>query len=526
MSEDTTEPAQTPTRDLAYDHIERGIAAAQSENLDEAIAALIEAERVAEELGALDLVATAHINAGYAHWVAGDIETARQFYAEGAELARDNDDTERLQSALLNFAAASRQVARWDEAVIALEEYLTLDVTDPADLATAHIDCGLSMIEAADYLNASTHLATAESIATGASLAELAITARINQGVAKERSLDRESAVALYESAAEMARATGNDELLVAAVVSEAYARRPVDFSAADPLFSQAEDLYRSLGRRDALADTLYWHAAMLKDAGMRDSALALWREEELIRRELGQDTDLGDCLLGQASVLRDREEWIALDTAYTQAEEAYQRGGSSTGLAETRLLHSRLLRIQGRTDEALERSQQALESALESDQLATECRVRGLRAMLLAEKDDTAGALEELDAAESTSMNSGLTEQATWAIARRAYVMAHKSEAPEEVVLQLKTAHQYGVDNDRARLSKRAAIRMINEIKANCDEKYTEPLDALKAELRAAASDAAAQADAAAEAAEATSPEPEVDSATSLEVARENETE
>lgn len=525
MPENPVEPTASPTLELVYDQLDRGIDAAQREDLDTALEALSEAEALAEKLGAMDLVATAHINAGYAHWVAGDIETARQFYAEGAELARDNDDSERLQSALLNFAAASRQVARWDEAVIALEEYLTLGVTDPADLATAHIDCGLSMIEAGDYLNATSHLEKAESIATEADLTDLAITARIDQGVAKERGGDRDSSITLYQDAAEMARAAGNDELLVAAVVSEAYAHRPIDPTAADPLFSQAEDLYRSLGTRAQLADTLYWHAATLKDAGMRDRALAMWREEEVIRRELEQHVDLGDCLLGQASVLRDREEWLALETAYAQAEDAYERGGSNTGLAETRLLQSRLLRIQGRIDEAIERSQEALNSALGTERLATECRVRGLRAMLLAEKGDTAGALEELNSAESTSIDKGMTEQATWAIARRAYVLAHMGEAPEEIVLQLKTAHQYGADNDRARLGKRAALRMISEIKANCDQKYVEPLDALKAELRAA-SDAAAQADAAAEAAEATSPEPEVDSATSLEVARENETE
>lgn len=527
MPDDTTSPSETPTRDLVHDHMERGIAAAQTEDLDGALLALSEAERIAQQLEAHDLVATARINKGFAHWSAGDVETARRFYAEGAELARDNDDTDRLASALLNFGTASRQVARWDEAIIAFEEYLTLGVTDPEDIATVHIDCGLSMIEAADFLSAVEHLEKAEVIATEAGLTDLAIAACIDQGIAKERSGNRDDAFGLYERAASMAETAGNDVLLVAAVVSEAYARRPVDYPSADELFARAEDLYRSLGKQTELADTLYWHAATLKDAGMRDRALALWREEELLRRELEHYVDLGDCLLGQASVLRDREEWLALETLYPQAEYAYERGGSKTGVAETRLLQSRLLRIQLRTDEAIERSAEALVAAAEADLLSTECRVRGLRAMLLAEKGDTAGALEELDSAESTSMNGGLTEQATWAIARRGYVMAHMGELAEEVALQLRAAHQYGMDNDVARLGKRAALRMISEIKAHCDAKYAEPLDALKAELRSAQSDVSALANGSHTTISQREPaDTEVEGPTSLEEARENETE
>lgn len=485
MSEDHAGFAETPTRNAAHDHIEHGIDAAERGDLETALEELANAEALAVEMDAADIAAAARINMGYAHWIKGDPESARGHYAEGAEIARESNDSPRLRSALLNFAATSREVGRWEEAVIAYDEYLTLDAVEPNDFAAAHIGCGLSSLEMGDFVSAASHFEEAERVAQEAGLDDLRITARIDQGIASERGGRREEAFELYSSAAELARSAGNNELLAVAVASEAYARRPVDYTEADPLFTQAEDLYRLLGQRTELANTLYWHAVMLKDAGIRDRALGTWREEEAIRRDLEQHIDLGDCLLGQASVLREREEWLTLEAMYSQAAAAFERGASAAGLAETRLLQSRLLRIQGRRDEAIEHSDLALTAALDAGLLATECRIRGIRAMLLAELGDPAAARRELDAAESTSMGNGLVEQATWALARRAYVMAHADEAPDEVVLQLKTAAQYAADNERPRLGKRATLRMINEIRVQCSEAYSEPLGELRAALR-----------------------------------------
>lgn len=486
MTQEPENEAIDPVRARANEFIETGIAAAQAGDLEAALSAMDEGERIAEEAGIVTLVATARINKGYAHWVKGDINTARQFYAEGAEIARDADDIPRLKSALFNFGTASRQVAMWEDAVAAYEEFLPLVIDDPASCATAHLNCGLSFMEMREFEAATIHVEEAERIATEAELTELIIASLIDQGVVRERKGDGVMALVHYEDAAKMAREAGLDQLLATAVISQAHGHRQLGGSTeADLLFTEAEDLYRSLGMKAELANALYWHALSLRGAGMTDRALGTWREEEPIRRELGQLNDLGDCLFEQASVLRDRGERGALELLYPQVEDAYRRGGNPRGLAETLLLHGRLLRAQGRAEEAMGLAEEALSAALEAAAPDSECRVRGLLAMLRADQGDTAAANEHLDAMEAKSTIVGLTELATWALARRAYVQAREGTTAEDVVLQLRAAHQYGVDNDHERAGRRAAFRMISEIKSKCGEEYAEALDAYGDELR-----------------------------------------
>jgi tetratricopeptide (TPR) repeat protein len=200
----------------------------------------------------------------------------------------------------------------------------------------------------------------------------------------------------------------------------------------------------------------------------------------------------LGDCFFEQAGILRERDERGTLEGLYLQAEDAYRRGGNTRGLAETLLFHGRLLRADGRFEDALGLAGQALSAAEEAEAPSVECRVRGLRAMVLADSGDTSAAREDLGTAETLSEANGLFQQTVWVLARRAYVFAREGQSADEVVQQLRTADQYGTDHDLEALGRRAALRIISEISSNCGEDYAEGLEALRAELRARKAEAA----------------------------------
>jgi tetratricopeptide (TPR) repeat protein len=252
----------------AKELIKQGIAHAEAGDADAALAALDEADRLAEKAGLDALVASARINKGFAHWVKGDLDTACGHFAEAAQIARAAEDTPRLASALGNLAAASRQAARWADAVTAYHEYIPLVADDPEALAGAHQDCGLAYLQLEQFEPALANLEEAERIAIEADLAELVISARINQGIVREREGEDELAVPHYEAAATLARESALTPLAAAAIERQAQALRQLSaFTEADPLFAEAEDLYRSLGKEDQLARTLHWHALAFKGA-------------------------------------------------------------------------------------------------------------------------------------------------------------------------------------------------------------------------------------------------------------------
>jgi len=467
--------------------IEHAIALAEAGDAHAALAALDEADALAATAADPTLRATIRINKGFAHWLKGDAPAAAGLFAEAADIARAAQDTPRLASAPANLAAASKRAGRPAEAITAYQEYLPLVADDPEQRAGAHQDCGLSFLQLEQFEPALAHLEEAERIALEADLTELVISARINQGIVREREGEDELAVPHYEAAAALARQADRPALAAVAIERQAQALRQLSaFTDADPLFAEAEDLYRSLGKEPELARTLHWHALAFKGAGMRDRALATWREEELIRRRLDQHAELGECLFEQAELLRDREEDAAAEGVYARAAAAYRTSANRRGLAETLGRHGDLLWTQGRGDEARPLAEEALATVIGAAAPATEARVRSLQAMLLADAGDTDEALNHLDAAEAAATSIGDHGLLTWLKARRAYVFARAARPVEDVAQQLGDAYAYGFDFADGRTARRAVLTMIFEMKKWCSDEYRETLEVIRADIRA----------------------------------------
>ena len=126
---------------------QRGVAEAQAGERIAAVASLKEAERVASDSGLTSAAIAAHINRGWVAWVAGDVETAIPLYAEGAEMARDVGDIERLRVALANLGTALRMTGRAGEAVAVYERYLPDLADDPAAATEGLLDLGMILEE-------------------------------------------------------------------------------------------------------------------------------------------------------------------------------------------------------------------------------------------------------------------------------------------------------------------------------------------------------------------------------------------
>ena len=483
------EPNAAPAPDpaaRARDLIEQGIAQAEAGDTDAALAALDEADRLATAAGDVSLLASARINKGFAHWVLGDLETACTYFAEGADVARAAQDTPRLASALANLAAASKRAGRHANAITAYQEYLPLVIDDPEARAGAHQDCGMSYLQLEQFEPALAHLEEAERIALEADLTKLVISARINQGVVREREGEDELAAPHYQAAATLAREAGHSALAAVAIERQAQTLRQLSaFTDADPLFAEAEQLYRSLAKDAELARTLHWHALAFKGAGMRDRALATWRAEELIRRRLKQHAELGECLFEQAELLREREEDAAAEGVYTRAAAAHRTAANRRGLAETLGRHGDLLWSQSRVNEARPLADEALATVVGANAPDTEARVRSLMAMLLADAGESDEALAELDAAEAAAISIGEHGLLTWLKARRAYVFARANRPVEDVAEQLGEAYAYGFDFADGRTARRAVLTMIFEMKKWCSAEYRETLEAIRADIR-----------------------------------------
>lgn len=465
--------------------IAEGINLAQSGDIISALSALDEAERIAAEADLSDIVGSSRINRGYLHWVKGDAVTARSFFIEGAETARNAGDTPRLRSALTYLAATYAETGQWEEAIAAYKEYLSLATDELESRAGANMDCGLCYMETGDFEAAATHMEEAERLAAEAGVDDLLVASRMNRGVLRERAGDAAGAIVHYEAAAKAAREADLAAALAVALMNVAQAHRQLgEYAETDPLFKEIEEVYRSLGEDVALANALYWHALSLRDAGMSDLALATWREEEPIRLKLGQYSELGDCLFEQAAILLEREENATLETVYTRATVAYDKGRNSLGSAETIVRHGELLRRLGRVDEALTLADDALAFTTHKPMPDVECRVWGLRAALLIDLGRTLEARDDLDCMEGRSTEIEFAEQMVWALARRGYLLAREGAPVDEVEQQLRKALQYGVDNDQARAARNAVHGAILDIEAQCGDEYLDKLEALNQEL------------------------------------------
>lgn len=91
-------------------------------------------------------------------------------------------------------------------------------------------------------------------------------------------------------------------------------------------LYKKQEAIRRELGDRSGLATSLQTQAVTLAERGRPDEAMALLEELEMIRRELDDHQGLASCLISQAfidlSLGRPREGLPKVEVAYQVASQ------------------------------------------------------------------------------------------------------------------------------------------------------------------------------------------------------------
>lgn len=468
--------------------MERAIAAIEAGNQDAALADLQEAEAAASDAGISALITAVRINRGYAHSVSGDADSAIACYSEAAENARDSGDGMRLQLALANLSAELDGQGRYDEVRDALDEYLQLlDDGQITERVRALTTRGLSRLESGDTTGAFSDLEAADEAATEANDASLLCHTKMNLGHAYKRTEDPQSAVMLYDGACMIARQLEDTDALRDALMSLAQTNHSAGHNyIARHQFVELEGLCRRAENPAYLAHTLYWYGSNLQSLGRTQDAMAKWDEAASIRRDLGHEGHLADCLLMMADAQRRRGQHQQADPLYTEAEEIYSRLGVESVLGSTMYWHGMSLWSGGRPEEAMERVNEALRVATQQADDEYECRSHGLRAMILADLDDLAGANEELDIAQTRCTEAGLRNLVVWMLARRAYLYARDGRPVEEVTQELSRAFIYAADNDEMNAATSAIRRVSSLISSRCAEEYREPVTNLKEQLLA----------------------------------------
>jgi tetratricopeptide (TPR) repeat protein len=486
--DESTDIASTDPAQRAEALIERAIAAIESGDQDSALADLQKAEAAASDAGIPALVTAVRINRGYAHSVSGDADSAIACYSEAAESARDSGDGMRLQLALANLSAELDGQGRHDEARDALDEYLQLlDDTQVTERVRALTTRGLSRLESGDTTAAFSDLEAADEAATEANDVSLLYHTKMNLGHAYKRNEDPQSALMLYDRACLIARQLEDTDALRDALMSLAQTGHSVGQNhLARHQFIELEGLCRRADDPAYLAHMLYWYGSNLQSLGRTQDAIAKWDEAASIRRDLGHEGHLADCLLMMADAQRRRGQHQQADPLYTEAEEIYSRLGVESVLGSTMYWHGMSLWSGGRPEEAMERANEALRVANEQGDDEYECRSHGLRAMILADLDDLAGANEELDIAETRCTEAGLRNLVVWMLARRAYLYAREGRPVEEVKQELSRAFIYAADNDEMNAATSAIRRVTSLISSRCAEEYREPVKDLKEQLLA----------------------------------------
>ena len=460
--------------------MERGISRVESGEHDAAMADFQQAEHVAEQAGLDGLISASRINQGYAYTVQGDTESAVRLYEQAVELTRAAGDAERLTLALANLSVELKEQGRHADAIIALTEYIELlGDQNAAARGRATVSRAMSSAELGDFAMATFDLDEAGTAATEADDSSLLHLVRMSQASVYVRIGDLSAARIVLEQALDAARASGDPAELQDALMSLAQVCRLTGLAEqADDLFTTVEDEYRAHDNTTALADALYWHGIVLGSLRRPQSALAKWHEEEAIRRQHGQDGHLAECLYAQADALRVQGDHEAADPLFREAGELFEKLNMTAVHPSVLYWHGVSLRAGGKSDEALRRADEALRVAVANGDPSIERRAQGLRALALADLGEIAEAQRALDAAESLSEKTQAHSAMVWTLTRRAYVIACDGGEPQDVVEQLRRAHEYALTHGQLAASRTAARRVATDIVSRCDESYAEPLE------------------------------------------------
>gem|GEM_PF-3364568 len=490
MTEDRPSDQVDPAAaEQAQAQIEQGLAHVESGEFDAAIAEFESAAQLADDNGIAELVIAALINQGYAYTVKGDRDSAIGLYVEAAEVARATEDPERLKLALANAGVEFQARGTHPEAVAALTEYLDLAEEDDIESRVrARLSRAQSLMQLGDRESTSEDLDIAAGLAEEAGVPELTYLVRMNQGDFYIKDNDPAAALMMFQKAVEMAGELDDPEALQDAAMGLAQTHLVLgQHQDAEERFAQVERISRSRGDSESLADALYWHGVVLRRMRNVDAALERWDEEATIRRELGQDAALAECLQAQADALKATRDHEAADPLFTEAEQLYRSIGATEALGDVLYSHGASQWTVGKNEDALALSNSAVEAAAEAGDITTQRRALGVRAMALADADEISAALEALDQAEALSEQEDSHKAMVWALARRAYVLAQdESRSSDEVVEQLKGAHEYGLMNEEMETSRSAVRKIARYIVSRGGMRHKETLDAFLAEQRA----------------------------------------
>lgn len=480
-----TTDANITAENHAWDLIESGIAHAEAGEHDNAIADLLEAERLGEKAGFAEVRRVSLINQGFAHSTHGDAESAVRLYGQAADCSREAADAPRLALSLANMSVELKQLGRHEEAIAALKEYLgLLGKEDVAARVNGFVNMGLSQTELGEHTQADLDLDEAAQLASQAADHELLYIVRASQAHAYLKNSDPYAAMIVLDQALDSAQVIGDPVRIQDSLMSLAQVcRRLGQIQRASELLERLVEKCRESGDTMALADALYWHATVLRQMKQARRAIALWQEEEVIRREHGQNGHLADCLFAQADALRALGDHEAADPLFTEATHLFTDLGITAVLPGVQYWHAASAWAAGDSPAASTLADAALDAAEKYEDDGIARRAQGLRAMALADTGDIEGATAALDAAEALCEQADAHSTMVWVLARRAYVYARAEHSAEDVVAQLRRAHEYAMINDQAAASRSAVRKIARYIVSRCDGEFAEALDAYRQE-------------------------------------------
>jgi tetratricopeptide (TPR) repeat protein len=270
--------------------IDRGVSRLETGDQSGALEDLQEADRIATEADVKALVCTARITLGHAYKMDEDLFSAITLYDQAAIMARSLEPDDYLRDALLS-------------------------------LALANMEFGAGLMAHAQF-------AEVETICREAGNNALLAYTLYWQGLNLQELRRTKQAQENWIEAAALYRELGEDGRLADCLLAQAEAfRRRGDHEAADPLFTEATEIYGRLGLREFVGSATYWHAMSLWSGGRAEEALAL-ADEALRLADETADMELECRTHGlRAMVLADLGDLVAagteLDVAEARCEEA-----------------------------------------------------------------------------------------------------------------------------------------------------------------------------------------------------------
>ena len=278
--------------------------------------------------------------------------------------------------------------------------------TDPEIRASALIERGIEFEQSGDSEAALADLVEAEAVAAEAGLAGLQVAALINRGWVASNRDDQEEAAALYQQAVDLSREHEDLDHLRPALANRAVALRSLEryeeaVKAYDDLLLMVEEspsealpahtdrglCLLELGDFERATESLHTAERLATEAGNSEvvlivtnalgmayernfdpgSAVPMYLKAVKAARELGDEPQLIQALVGLAESHRGLEAYTEADAVYAEAESILQGEAHKPQRAEVMYWHATALAAAGQSDRALElwRAEEALRREL-----------------------------------------------------------------------------------------------------------------------------------------------------------------